>query len=460
MPSHHPTHDLSLAANEDLSNPVELRPGEFKNIGERDYWGDANGATVSMRSISSMSHEELQNLVTQITGALFFTAAEVDGKPVIAPMINDVATGGAMAVDQILQVLDSYGMCPVDARSVPDLLKKDASVDIQQGEFPKAIGQMASLMQGEDVPSIRSHLEEYRPITAGLLMEDFLSYVRGGDMPGFEYDKCYYAFRDADPCDVSYEEEQEDVNRLVTLIKSEGPAVGIADHLGSMNPVTAGIRIIDLLSHAQGGDLEELDYDKCFRALQAAEEEEERRSNIIGAQAQPEVKSLEFTSDSIKSLKSAHDAFLPNYIDPTEYDKADLEGRRMWFGLEQLQTAMTDKGKVWFDTRTDVMPSVREGLLPHSRRLWYDGDSEMRLLHHTDEYVAVGLSDDGHLLEIWASPRTDAFAASRGLSMEAAEQILSDAWEHIFDRAQANTGCTMVEGFDLDGKRDPDLSMG
>ena len=164
--------------------------------------------------------------------------------------------------------------------------------------------------------------------------------------------------------------------------------------------------------------------------------------------------------DSPDIAVSGFQAFDKSYVDPPQNGRNGFDGRSQWIMLEQLQSALTDAGRIWFSARTDEEP-VHNGHLPSVRRLWCHGDKSIKLLHQTDEHVAIACGDDGQLAEIWASPSVEAFAASHGISIERAEERLGTAWESILDISQRNCVCTMVEGFTIaDGRRDPNMGLG
>lgn len=162
---------------------------------------------------------------------------------------------------------------------------------------------------------------------------------------------------------------------------------------------------------------------------------------------------------------SGSSCFGATWLSPLEHGKGDLAGRRLWFDLAKLQDAMTPEGLSWLAQRQTDAPRARDGLLPDARKLW-DGAGPIRLLHESDEFIAIACGDDGDLSEIWAAPTTEAFAASRGIDIttqkgrDAIDEHLGDAWENIMDRVMANTGSTIVVGFAVNGDRASHLDMG
>ena len=170
-----------------------------------------------------------------------------------------------------------------------------------------------------------------------------------------------------------------------------------------------------------------------------------------------QAKSLTLSADATEALISAHDAFDRIYVDPLTYGNGYTEANKMWYDLNQLQSVMTDVGKSWLDARGVSGGRAADGLLVNARRLWCDGESTMTLLHHTDEFIAIVLRDNFQIAEIWAKPKAEALASSRGVSIEEAERRLSTVDKEIFDHTY--TACKMVKWYNVDGSRDSGLRL-
>lgn len=151
--------------------------------------------------------------------------------------------------------------------------------------------------------------------------------------------------------------------------------------------------------------------------------------------------------------------FKPLYRDPPAFGKGDLDGRKLWFDLPNLRDALTDEGLAWFAQRRSTRPSTKYGDLPSRRRLW-DGETTVKLLANSDEYIGIACGDDGQASEIFAVPTAEAFGAGRNIAADKVEAYLAEIWEEILDLVMSNTGSTILVAFDMTGARAPDLDLG
>jgi hypothetical protein len=179
------------------------------------------------------------------------------------------------------------------------------------------------------------------------------------------------------------------------------------------------------------------------------------------------------TLESAQSLADAaiaarHDdsdghLLLPLWRDPGEVSSQlrDLAGRLVWHRLTHLSTALSgDVGKPWLAARATEAPRAKDGMLPAWRRLWHSNVSGAKPIADSDEYLIMFCGDDGVPDELVAMPTTAAYAASRGVTHEAADGRLGEILEDLMDRCAADYGSTMSVGFLVNGERETSLDMG
>lgn len=107
------TSDRAQHLAEFLSDNPE--PGAARSIGGRQYWRDHERCVVSMRSIESLPHAELVEILTSLRDSLVLVECTSAGglEPVIAaPMVDSLADTPANAVETITDLLKRFDLMP------------------------------------------------------------------------------------------------------------------------------------------------------------------------------------------------------------------------------------------------------------------------------------------------------------------------------------------------------------